>query len=155
MTVTKEPLLGYTWNFERVFRMSRQQYVPSGIFVERQEGCLKRQRKLKTVITFVMTVQFFCPSFNTRFTTRPTDSQSFMTISLKLWPLFTTPKSGYLTVVRDAKNGLFVQNTTPCRAKTITPICLRFWTSALGVKATRTTKRQVRRTRGRLSKIKL
>ena len=135
--------------------MSRQHYVSNGVFIERREGCLKRQTKLKTVITFVMTVRFLCPSFNTRFTTRPTDSQSFMMIALKLWAVLSTQKSGYFTVVRDAQNGHFVQNTTLCNVKTVTPICMKFWTCALGVKATRTTKRHVRRTSGRLSKTKL
>ena len=106
--------------------MPIQQRVPSGMLVKQREGCLKRQTKLKTVITFVMTIRFFCPSFKTWSTTRPTDSQSFMTIALKLWPPSCTAKSGYFRVVRDAKRGHFCQNTTLCSAKTVTPICMKF-----------------------------
>eukprot|EP00116_Pleurobrachia_bachei_P003886 sb/3464148/ len=87
---------------------ARQHHVPSGVFLERREGCLKCQTKLKTVITFVMTFRFLCPSFNTRYTTRSPDSQSFMVIALKLWPLLFTQKGGTIKVVRDPKNGHFV-----------------------------------------------
>ena len=90
-----------------MFEMPRQNYLQSGESLERREGRLKRKRKLKTVITFVTTVRFLHPSFNTRFTSRPIGSQSFMMIALKLWPPSCAQKCRYLNVVRDAKSGHF------------------------------------------------
>ena len=88
-----------------MFEMPRQNYLQSGESLERREGRLKRKRKLKTVITFVTTVRFLHPSFNTRFASRPIGSPSFMMIALKLWPPSCTQKGRYFTVVRDAKSG--------------------------------------------------
>ena len=76
-----------------MFEIPRQNYLQSGVSLERREGRLKRKRKLKTVITFVMTVSFLHPSFNTRFTSRPIGSHdSFKTVAsivyAKKWLLY-------------------------------------------------------------------